>query len=472
VRHALPARRHLHALGAIVQLGDALGIRAGEIVALVGAGGKTATLQRLASESLAQGWRVIATTTTHVLPPPLDEGWPLIVERDARVRSQAVLRAVKERGRAFVAGITEPDGKLAGIPPGEVEGLLPLADVVLVEADGARGRWLKAPAEHEPVIPPAAGLVVPVVGLQAVGQPLDGQVVHRPQHFAALLQSPPGSVISEHLVARLLQHSAGGLQGVPPQARVVAFCNHADSPDRRVAGRRVAAAVLQARGRIACVVVGAAQTPLPDCERWEPAAVVILAAGAGRRYGRLKQAEVWDGRPFLSRVVAAALSSLAAEVHVVLGYRAEALEPLLREQGSTRLQHTVNPAWEEGLARSVQAGLQAVGPAVQAALFCHADQPLLTAAEIDALLVRRALTGAPIVAPCWQGEFHSPILFGRALFADLVAHTGDTGGRGLLDCYPHLVEAVEIPDPLPYEDVDTPADYLRLRRLGGDGRER
>ncbi len=445
-----------------MQLSEAFGLGRREIVALVGAGGKTATLYRLADELAAAGRRVIATTTTHMCPPPAEAGWPLVIDEDAAARLPAVARALAEHGRVLVAARMLADGKLQGAASGEVEGLAAKADFVLVEADGARGRWLKAPAEHEPVIPPTATLVVPIVGLGSVGQPLAAETVHRPERLAALLHVPEGSLLSPEMLASLLVHERGGLRGAPPGARVVPFCNQADDEERRALGRYVATRVLRAEARIGQVVVGAAQRPALACERWVRSAVIVLAAGAARRYGRLKQAEDWQGQPFLVRAVEAALSSLATEVIVVLGCRAEQLAPLLAPQRSSRLRLVTNTAWVEGMASSMRAGLRAVDESMEVAVFCHADQPLLSSREIDALLIRHAATAAPVVVSRVQGEVRPPVLFARPLFAELALFTGDAGGRSVAARYQDQTEYVEAIDPLPYTDVDTTADYRRL----------
>jgi molybdenum cofactor cytidylyltransferase len=445
-----------------VRLCEALGLGAREVVALVGAGGKTGSLFRLAQELRSAERTVIATTTTHMFPPPDEAGWPVLVDSDASARTAAAAQAVAAQGRAFVATELRPDGRLQGIAPQEVDALAALADVVLVEADGARGLWLKAPAAHEPVIPPAATLIVPIAGLQALGRPLDEEVVHRPERVAALLDLDPGATIDEEMLAALFLHSDGALRGAPASARVVAFCNQADDQGARAAGQRIAARTLRARGRIRRLVVGSLHTAPEGCEAWAPTAVVILAAGGAERYGRLKQAELWQGLPFLTRAVEAALGSLATEVQVVLGCQAERLAALIAGHDPARLRVTVNPEWREGQATSIRAGLAALGDDVEAAVFCTADQPLLTAAEIDALLMRHAATGATIVAPRLGGELRSPVLFARRLFAELGALEGDTGGRAVIRRHGEEVDAIDVRDPRPYTDVDTEHDYRQL----------
>ena len=446
-----------------MRLAEALGVRAGDVVALVGAGGKTAALYRLAEE-LGAGHSLVATTTTHMLPPPAP--WPLILAPHPADGREAALRAIAACGRAFVASSRLSDGRLVGIPPGEVPSLAALAEVTLVEADGARGRWVKAPAAHEPAMPAAASLVVPVVGLQALGRSIDSPCVHRPEHLAHLLGVSPSESLTPALLARLLQHERGGLCAAPASARIVPLLNQADGAAERCAGREIAAAVLGRCNRVRRVAIAALQYS-EACECWQPTAAIVLAAGASRRFGRLKQAEPWRGSTLLQRAVAAALSSLASHVVVVLGCEAERLRASLPPEGG-RLRVIINSSWAEGRASSVRAGLGAIRDCVQAVVFLNADQPLLTGREVDALLVRYAETGVPLVGPRCAGVLRSPVLFARPLFAELQALTGEQGGR--IICVRHAGEAavIDMADHLPFTDIDTPADLTRLDSTVGE----
>ena len=441
-----------------MKLSAALGVAPREIVALVGAGGKTSALYRLAHELLATDRRVLATTTTHMRAPEPSAGWPLVVEPEADACLAAAAHALAHYGRVLVAAGRTPEGKLRGVPPAAVPGLAALADVTLVEADGARGLHLKAPAGHEPVIPTAATLVVPVVGLQALGSPLGSGAVHRPERVGALLGLPQESCLCVEHLAALLLNERGGLQGVPARARVVPLVNQADTPALRQAGRRVAQAVLRARWRVRQAVVASLQAAPEDCERWQPSAAVVLAAGAARRYGRLKQLEAYEGRPFALRVLEAALGSLATDCLAVLGCGAPTVAALLA--GRAHLLH--NPHWGDGLSTSVRTALQGLAQDVQAAVFLQADQPLLTPEQIDGLLTRHAATGASVVAWRYQGEARPPMLFSRTLFAELATLSGDVGGRAILGRHTSEAEYVEAQDPRPHADVDTPEDLQRL----------
>jgi 4-nitrophenyl phosphatase len=94
-----------------------------------------------------------------------------------------------------------------------------------------------------------------------------------------------------------------------------------------------------------------------------------------------------------------------------------------------------------------------------------ADQPALTPDLLRALVERYQATGAPIVAPVYQGQCGNPVLFDRALFAELLAVEGDQGGRGLIARYQAAVERVAVDDPAVMLDVDTPQDLERVQEV-------
>jgi len=146
------------------------------ITALVGGGGKTTLMLQLARELAAGGARVIVTTTTHIFPP---EGIPTGNPINADEVSHALLLEP-----LLCLGKPATNGKL-GAPDLSMAMLSHLADYILVEADGAKRLPLKAPAEHEPVIPPDTRLVIAVAGLDGAGKPIK-EAAFRPKQYAAL----------------------------------------------------------------------------------------------------------------------------------------------------------------------------------------------------------------------------------------------------------------------------------------------
>ena len=113
--------------------------------------------------------------------------------------------------------------KLVGLEPQVLDDLAHrLPEVTwLVEADGAKGRLLKAPAEYEPVIPARADRVIVVAGLGAIGKPLDERTVHRSEIAARLLGVSLGTTVTPDLFVNLIGHPSGGLKGIPAGAEAV-----------------------------------------------------------------------------------------------------------------------------------------------------------------------------------------------------------------------------------------------------------
>lgn len=205
------------------------------LTALVGGGGKTTLMERLARE-LAPHGRVLVGTTTHIFPPA---GMPLLLSPtadqvrralDASAGRQPVCVGAEGEGGKLVAG---------GLPAAE---LLRLSDYVLLEADGAKRLPLKAPAPHEPVIPPEAALVVAVAGLDGIGRPIL-ETAFRPERYAALLGRSANDPVTPEDVARVLADAAGQRKGVATGMRFAIVLNKADDAARVALAARVADAI-------------------------------------------------------------------------------------------------------------------------------------------------------------------------------------------------------------------------------------
>jgi 4-nitrophenyl phosphatase len=191
-------------------------------------------------------------------------------------------------------------------------------------------------------------------------------------------------------------------------------------------------------------------------------AAVLLAAGGSTRFGQPKQLLDWHGKPLVAHVADVALAAGLSPLVVVLGHQADAVRAAL---GSRPFQVATNWRWESGLSSSVQAGLAALDPTTEAALFLLCDQPLLTPRLLRELMSRFDPEGPTIVHPVLGGARRSPTLFGRELFAELGGVTGDKGGRVLVERYPERVARVTVDKPQLLADVDTPDEYRRLLAL-------
>ncbi len=221
-------------------LSQALAVRPGDVVALVGGGGKTAALYRLGRELAARGVPVVLGGTARFTPP---EGGPA---PNLRVLAEAAEPPALPPDGPWPLTVTTghgSKGRLLPVPVAWVDAWHTRHPdwVIVLEADGSAMRPFKAPAEHEPVIPLSATLVVPVVGIDAVGRPLDATHVHRHEIVAALTGAEPGAPVSEEVIAATLLHPLGGRKGVPAGARWTPLINKADNLERLAHAERLAA---------------------------------------------------------------------------------------------------------------------------------------------------------------------------------------------------------------------------------------
>jgi probable selenium-dependent hydroxylase accessory protein YqeC len=226
------------------------------VIAIVGAGGKTSLMYALAREFLAQNETVISTTSAKIAPPTPDQSPKLLLfEEDPDLKElPEQLRRFRHVtvGRAIMA----PHGKLDGIPENTIARLLDTADKVIVEADGAAGRPIKAPEDWEPVIPSFANLVIPVVGLDCVGKPASEDWVFRLDKFLALTGLRRGDIINPESVAKLLSGDDGALKETGADATVIPFLNKLDLLVDKAAVAAIIRNVTELTDRIQQIVVG------------------------------------------------------------------------------------------------------------------------------------------------------------------------------------------------------------------------
>jgi molybdenum cofactor cytidylyltransferase len=227
-------------------LAGALAMRDDEVVALVGGGGKTTAMFRLAREMVERGGTAITTTTTRIFGAQIALS-PVHVPA-AEATRERVAGALAAHGQVLVIGATDAgSGKAEGVSLDLFQRLrawCPNACIVN-EADGSRMRPFKAPAAYEPVIPLETTLVVVLVGADVFGTPLDADHVHRPELVSALSGAPPGTAITPGIVARVLTHPEGGRKGVPSGARVVVLINKVDRLADRTPARETAERLLR-----------------------------------------------------------------------------------------------------------------------------------------------------------------------------------------------------------------------------------
>lgn len=195
-------------------------------------------------------------------------------------------------------------------------------------------------------------------------------------------------------------------------------------------------------------------------------AALILAAGESKRFGGPKQLADWGGRPLLEHVVDQVGGwPQVDEIYAVLGANAGRIMERVDLPGAAVV--VENHEWREGIASSLRAGLDALmgdGEA-GAALVVLADQPMVPAAAVERLFEARRRSGRPVILPLYRFRRGHPVLLDRWLWPRLIAGLeGDQGARNLFLSRPEWVEEVLFGEDAP-QDIDTPQDLARLRRL-------
>ena len=199
------------ALTKLVELAEALDVRCGELISLVGGGGKTTTLFTLGEQ--LTGTTILTTTTK--MGAEQSSGYPVLLDpSDDALRTEL---QVSNRALAWQA----TDGRRAlGVTAARCDGWFDIADNVVAEADGSRKRPFKAPLGYEPVIPSRTTLLVACIGVSALGRAIE-ECCHRPERVAELIGGSVGDLLTPARAARVLLSSDGSQKDLPPTSRFV-----------------------------------------------------------------------------------------------------------------------------------------------------------------------------------------------------------------------------------------------------------
>lgn len=185
-------------------------------------------------------------------------------------------------------------------------------------------------------------------------------------------------------------------------------------------------------------------------------AVLLLAAGESKRLGSAKQELVYKGDTLLRHAVRTAQALNTAATVVVCSKATDQLNDL-------RPHIVINENHSEGMASSIREGVTFIGtqyPQVNHILVMLCDQPYVTTAHLQQLMVVQQLTGAPVTASYYEHRKGVPALFQASVFPQLMALQGDTGAKHLIESLGDAVATVPFPEGA--IDIDTKEAYLQI----------
>jgi probable selenium-dependent hydroxylase accessory protein YqeC len=229
---------------------DLLDAREG-IVCATGAGGKKSVLYQLVREHPG---RVALTATVPMTGLPADLALEQIVADEAELREQ-IAALDNSRSVAYACPSNKP-GRHGGVSATTIRSIHEECGfaATFVKSDGARMRWIKAPAKNEPATVPGADVIVPVVSARAIGEPLNERVAHRLEQVEAVTGITRGEPLTPEAVGRLLASEEGALRG-SGGARVAPVINMVDNDQQEELARAAASAAIAMTSRFDRVVL-------------------------------------------------------------------------------------------------------------------------------------------------------------------------------------------------------------------------
>lgn len=226
----------------------------GHVISLVGGGGKTTLMYAFAEHYAKRGLKTLATTTTHIFRP----------EETLWAKTAEEAEELWRHGSYAVAGRPAESGKLAALPETELAVFMEKADVVLIEADGAKRLPCKVPASHEPVIPDFCDIVIGVMGMDAAGKPLS-EICFRPELAAELLHTEETDVLTPEGMAEILASERGARKLVGGRDYYVVL-NKCDDEERICIAEKIRR-LLSEKGVEHCVIACLGKEPVLRSER-------------------------------------------------------------------------------------------------------------------------------------------------------------------------------------------------------------
>jgi len=197
-----------------------------ELVCFVGAGGKTTSMFKLAHELKQLNTKVLVTTTTAIFYPENSHSDRIVI-----TNKPDQFTGPEEPGITCLGSTHTAENKLLSIVPEHINLLFRknIFDLILVEGDGSKQKPIKAPAEHEPVIPSETTKLLGLIGLDALGRAIDDEHVHRPEQFCRITGQAENEIITSFSIACLITSEKGLFKNASHLCQRYILLNKADS---------------------------------------------------------------------------------------------------------------------------------------------------------------------------------------------------------------------------------------------------
>ena len=221
---------------------DTFEVFRGDSVSIVGSGGKVTLMYQLAKEAVALNYSVLTTASTHIHPPNAKQSAGLVVTSEEPDWLTDLPDTLAERGHMTVVGARPRPDKLRGLTIDALDELRTECptDLLLIKSDGARTKVFKAPAEHEPVVPPWVTHCIIVAGLQSVGLTLTEENVHRSERVSELSGLKMKAKLTPAAIGTVVSHPEAYLRRIHEDINVSVYLGWCSDDERRQMAEEVA----------------------------------------------------------------------------------------------------------------------------------------------------------------------------------------------------------------------------------------
>lgn len=424
-----------------------LNINKGAVVSVVGCGGKTTLVEKMA-EALKEDYKVGVAASTKMLIPGRG------TYSDIFIRSKReCIQTTEKPGIYYFADEIIPS-KLSGFG-GYMEALAKASmDMILVEADGSKSRPCKGWTSFEPVILDDTTLTIGVLTLDALGKPATDESVHRMREFEKLTGIKSGEIIRESHLCAMVNSDEGMFKQV--KTRKVLLINKVESKEQY---QRAINFIDNHILKVDEIYIGSIKNEFIEIYKKDDVktAAVVLASGYGKRMGQNKLLMHIDGKPMIQYVLDNVEKNDFYERHIVTAYKE--VENIAAAYGDF---HTViNTHPEFGQSHSVVLGTKHCSAECDGYMFFTGDMPKLTCETVNKLLKVFAKEDK-IVVPVYGSNPGNPVIFPKRFRKTLLDLTGDAGGRQIIKAFREQVVYVPVTDKKQGMDIDTHEDFMRL----------
>jgi probable selenium-dependent hydroxylase accessory protein YqeC len=224
---------------------SAFNITKGNVVSVVGSGGKTTLITEMAYQLVKKGFKVLSTSTTNAQKPTSYQTEKLLIAEEERDLPASIQKYFKIYQHITLVECYLRKDKLKGLEPEKVCTLnsYHLADVMLVHADGARKKSFKAPREDEPILPGCSTHCIIVVGSDIIGKPLNEENVHRPEMVTKFTSLQPDNLVTTETIVQVINHPKTYFNKVPSGCQIILYLSKVGDKQRQQLAEEIAAKI-------------------------------------------------------------------------------------------------------------------------------------------------------------------------------------------------------------------------------------